>query len=301
MLGIQEAGTQILGNNPNSFYIFAGEELGVKQRYLQHLHKYYGATAIYDSVTDVLDYMRVKHFIPLKPQLYVVRYDESFLSLKDNADLITKSKIIGTLVCIYETEKQYKRCEKSLGEYTVRFDKLNKAFIAKYLAQDFPQMSSFIIDQLLKLTDDYMTAYNMCLELSYLGESRRLSLTYNDIQNTFGGQTTTADQQFQIAFASKNTASCLHILDNYQGEIDKLTYIMLSTTLDLESSLISKRKNAVSKYVSSWDYQSIYNMFSHIYDELSKSRSVSPYNIYDRLVYLISLLQYQSIPQLGVI
>ena len=38
---IQEAGTQILNDNPGKFYIFCGEEYGIKFRYIEKLKQHY--------------------------------------------------------------------------------------------------------------------------------------------------------------------------------------------------------------------------------------------------------------------
>ena len=37
MLTIQDLGTSILNDNPNKFYIFGGNEYGIKERYLSIL------------------------------------------------------------------------------------------------------------------------------------------------------------------------------------------------------------------------------------------------------------------------
>ena len=108
MRSIQEVGKEVLEGNPKSFYIFAGPEYGIKVRYIQLLCKHYNSNyECYDKVSDVLDMMSVKHLVPLQPKVYVVRYDESFLStLSPNTEHKIKSyNIIGTLICIYEQQK----------------------------------------------------------------------------------------------------------------------------------------------------------------------------------------------------
>jgi ABC-type antimicrobial peptide transport system ATPase subunit len=105
MLSIQEAGQQILRGNPGKFYIFVGQEFGIKTKYLESLVNHYNGEYVeIESVNDVLSMMRTKHLIPLTPKLYIARYDEDFIqSISDSTfKNIESTKIIGTIVCIYE-------------------------------------------------------------------------------------------------------------------------------------------------------------------------------------------------------
>ena len=72
--------------------------------------------------------------------------------------------------------------------------------------------------------------------------------------------------------------------------------------LELEKLIVYPRqKSDLSQYVKLWDIQSVCNMFRHIYNELKTSRTSLSYNIDDRLQYIALLLQYNPIPQEGVI
>ena len=80
MLTIQEVGTEILTHNPRKLYVMVGQEYGVKMKYVDILAEYYGKKEEMSSMSDVINIMNTKHIIPLQPAVYIVRYDESFIS-----------------------------------------------------------------------------------------------------------------------------------------------------------------------------------------------------------------------------
>ena len=80
MISIQDLGLSIMSDAPKSFYIVGGQEYGIKDKYIDHLTKFYGKKEEYPSVEDLVNFLSIKHLIPLEPTLYVIRYDESFVS-----------------------------------------------------------------------------------------------------------------------------------------------------------------------------------------------------------------------------
>ena len=296
---IQEAGKQILNNQPTKFYVFCGEEYGIKYRYIEQMKQYYGDSSEAETVNDILGLMRKKRMFPLEPKVYVVRYDEAFLSsLNDKtAAEIEKTNIVGTVVCIYEQNKHRTKCNKFLPDYTVTFDPVNPTFIKQYLESDFPHLPPTCIDTAIKLRWDYMGAYHIC-------ESMQFAEMYVDdvvaMTRAFSSTVAAEDNVFRYAFAAKDFSQCLQILDEYTGELSSLYYVMLMALIELERVLSSKAKSDLGKYAKAWDINSIYWAFMYVYDELKKSRSCLSYNIYDRIIYLLSVFQYQTVPQLGV-
>ena len=67
MRSIQEVGTEIIKNNPRTFYVMTGSEYGVKRMYIQYLIDYYKNYKESDSVESVLTTMTTMHFVPLQP------------------------------------------------------------------------------------------------------------------------------------------------------------------------------------------------------------------------------------------
>lgn len=139
MKSIQEAGKEILTNNPSKMYVFTGEEYGIKKRYLSILSSYYGSSKEYEKVEDVLSIFRSKRLIKLQPCLYIVRYDEDFIkSLNDRSENdIRKLNICGTIVLLYENSKQSSKLEKYLPSYTTSVDSVNINFMVKYILSEF--------------------------------------------------------------------------------------------------------------------------------------------------------------------
>lgn len=291
MLSIQTVGSEILGNTPKSFYVFGGEEYGIKHKYLRHLANYYKGSVESPAVDDVLTLMRGKRLLPLPPKLYIVRYDESFLATlsADTQATIEKTKISGTIVCIYENQKQVSKCDKYLPEHTTVFNKVNPNFLGKYLKDDYPSLSDEVISAVLKVYDDYMSAYLLCNSLALLSpeyiESRGIDAAISAlmVDNRSG-------RNFRYAFAARNVRGCLDILDEID-DYNSIYIAMLSAILELESLLCkSKYKSDLSSYVKYWDADRICSMFSLVSDELERSRTYSGYDMYNSIVYIISRL-----------
>lgn len=302
MLNIQEAGKQILSGNPSKFYVFVGDEYGIKDRYLSILKDHYKQYAECECVSDVFNQMKHRSIIPLSPKLYIVRYDEEYIqSLSDrSAEEIETMNIVGTIVCIYQNSKHSTKCCKYLEKYTVQFDPVNIGFIRKYLVSDFPDIDSALIDFAVKIRSDYRGAWNVCNCLKHAKDAPVMRYGDNAVADTFGVQNTSEDDQFKVGIAARDFAYCIHTLESYQGDISMLLYVMLSTMLEIERLMCApKAKSNLQKYVRSWTLNDVYHMFMHIYSELELSRSAASYDIYDRIVYLLGIMQFSPIPKVG--
>lgn len=304
MLSIQEVGTQVLTGNPKQFYIFIGSEYGIKEKYLENLKSYYNSVVEVGNVVDVLELMSKKHIIPLKPTLYIVRYDEEFLRTldkKSNENLIKiESKIIGTIVCLYEIQKQSDKCAKYLPDFTASFDSVSSEFIKKYLKSDFPELHSSVIDFAVQLRRDYKSAYNICASIRCADPEELSKYDGNQLAAVLGNNFSTSEKQFRYGVASRNFAYCLSVIDSYNGQLDMLMYTFLSTMIDIERIISNpKQQNDLKRYTNCWNISDVYHLFMHVYSELEKSRMLSSYDVYSGLLYLISLLQYSPVPEVG--
>lgn len=303
MLSIQQAGTEILGNKPGKFYIFTGTEYGVKRKYLEHLKQFYKNAVTAETVSEVFDAMQRKSLIPVPPKLYVVRYDEDFVSaLNDrSAARISKMKINGTIVCLYEADRSAAKCAKYLPDNTVSFDHVHSEFVKQYLHSDFPALSDICITEAVRIHSDYMGAYNICTVLSVLSDTDRDSIDPKAMESIFGYSLLSEDSRIKEAFAARDVQLCLNLIENYTNEPDMVFYIMLSALIELEKLLINpKQRSDFKRYIKAWTIESVYNMFLQVYAELETSREFQGYNVRDRLVYLVLLLRYNPIPQLEV-
>ena len=303
MLTIQEAGTEILGDSPKNLYIFGGIEYGIKVKYLEHLKQYYKESQEMTTVSDTLAIFSRKQLIPLSPKLYIVRYDDTFIS--DLSEKFIKKlldiNIKGTIVCIYEEEKAVRKCNKYLPDNTVSFDSINPSFIKQYLSKDFPELSTKAIEEAVRIHPDYMGAYNICLSLNTLSEMDIDGLNQRIMNAVFGYDVSSSENQFRQAFAERNFHICSDLIDTYIGDLSQIFYVWLATMLDMEKLLInSKQRSDISKSVKRWSMESVYNMFMQIYHQLELSRNSTVSNISDGLMYLALLLQYETIPAVEV-
>lgn len=305
MLSIQEAGKAILSGNPGKFYIFAGDEYGVKSKYLSIIKSHYNNECIeVETAEAVFNIMSTKHLIPLSPKLYIVRYDDSFISdiNSSTASMINNMKIIGTVICVYQSSKHTAKCDKYLSNYTVVFDSINTEFIKKYLISDFPKLPTSLIDFAVSARPDYKSASNICNCLAYLNSNLQNSADVSELSFIFGCSSTSTEEQFKLGIASKNFGYCLSVLETYGGDLNNLFYSILSTLIELEKLLgITYSQSPFHKYIKCWSYADIYFMFMHTYEELKKSRSYNSYDVKDSIVYLLGILQFSSIPTMEVL
>lgn len=300
MRTIQEVGVEILEHSPKSFYIFGGTEYGIKCRYLSILKEHYNGSALEGcTMSDIISSMSTKHFIPLQPQLYIVRYDEEFVSKLDEA-LARKVKslnIIGTVVCIYESDRHITKLNKYLSDYIVCIDNVSTTFKQKYLYSEFTELPSKLIQLAATYAANYQEARNICVCMLASSPEKLLALSDDQIIRLFGKAATVSESQIKVGIASKNFTYLIKLLEGYE-DVAAVYYTILSTMLELEKVLTTKyAQSDLKEYAKRWTLEDIYNMFMHTYNMLIKSRSSSFSNsIENSLVYLCSLLKFDKIP-----
>ena len=300
MLSIQEVGSQILNKTPKPFYLFVGEEWGVKMKYLDILQETYGGRRVESpSISSVLKSMQIKHIIPLQPTLYVVRYDEDFLSelSETTSETIKNTKIIGTLVGIYESSKHVNKLNKYLSDFMVSIDKVDTKFIKKYLHSDFPKLPDRFIDVISNIAEGYGPAQLMCRSISHADVETVFRMTDDEISAMFNRNKVSTELQIKIGIASKNFEYLVHVLESYDGDLNSFMYTILSTMLELDKLINNPRTDSkIKDYVKYWTKADIYYMFVHTYDAIKLSRSSKAVDMNTQILYLLSLLPFSHIP-----
>ena len=182
MLTIQEVGKEILTNTPRTFYVLCGAESGLKDKYISHLKEYYGNSVTLDSFDELVDQLSYEPLISV-PTLYIIRYDKDFWSKVSatTPSVIDSLYIDGTVVMIY-SDNANSKLSKFLGEFTIDISPLSDGLKIKYLTQEFPQISSIIIEAIVRLVPTYLMAQNICNNLSYLPSMSLGDLSIEDIK-----------------------------------------------------------------------------------------------------------------------
>lgn len=298
MLSIQEIGSQILGNNPKSFYAICGAEYGIKKVYIQHLAEYYGQLKEVQTVNEIIDTMSRKHIIPLTPCLYVVRYDDSFVSGLNEAvaDKVKRCKIIGTVVAIYDDVKQCNKLSKYLPDNTACIDAVSPQFLHKYLIRDYSRLGDRLVDWIIEFAVDYNQADNMCYCLNLLPDTSLFSLSKENVSQLFGHSSQSTEKQIQIGTAARSFKYLMKIVDDYEGDYDTILYTMLQTMIELDKLMDNpKTQSDLREYVKVWTREDVYYMFMHIYNTIIKLRSAGSTDGYRLVIQLITLLQFRPI------
>lgn len=302
MLTITEVGKDILGGTPKNFYIFAGSEQGIKEKYLSVLEAHYGGKKESPSVLQIIDMMSTRHFVPLIPLLYVVRYDEDFLASLSEAvkKKIDSTKIVGTLVCLYDSSsKGLNKASKFLGDYMVSIDAVNENFVVRYLHNDFPNLPDRLISLAARIGANYGDSKNICRSMSTVPPEDLFALTDDQLTTLFGKTSGATDAEFKKGIASRNFEYLNSLLDTYTGEFDGVLYAILSTMIELEKLLCNNyTQSDLREYVKRWTKKDVYNMFMNAYEAVRKLRSYAT-DAKSSVIYLFGLLQFAEIPDVG--
>lgn len=303
MRTIQEVGSEILNGHPGSFYLFAGEEWGVKNKYLEILKTVYEGRCFESSSIDaVLRSMRKKQLIPLQPALYIIRHDEEFISnlSASTEGYIKSTKICGTIVGLYESAKHTAKLEKYVPQYTVYIDKVDKKFIKRYLIKDFDSLPEDIINIVADVTDTYGQAQLMCTSLTHLDKSFVSSLSEDDIRYMFRKNKECTENQIKIGIAARNFNYLMSVLKEYDGDWGALMYTILSTLIEIDKLMSNPRSDSILKdYVKSWTREDLYYMFVHVYEEIKLSRTNKALPLQERFLYSVALSTFDKIPSPG--
>lgn len=299
MRNIQEVGLEILGNNPAKIYVFVGPEYGIKSKYIECLSKYYGSKVEADSLAAVIKTMKTKRILPLSPAVYVVRYDEDFISTlndKTQEELLT-CNVIGTIVCIYDQPKHASKLSKYLPDLTVSIDSVNSHYVEKYLHSDFPDLNDRFIKLSVNSSSDYNQAKNICRCMINGPIDEMYKLSDDELVKIFGYEDKSSENILKLGIASKDFNFLCNQLDEFDGEVQSIFYTILSTMIEIDKCMDSRNiQSDIKKYINIWTREDIYFMFMNTYDMLIKCRSWSISNTKDCILYLFGLLKFNRIP-----
>jgi len=303
MISIQDLGLSIMSDSPKSLYVVGGLEYGIKDKYIDILTKFYGKKEEYPSVEAVINLLSVKHIVPLEPSLYVIRYDESFVSHIDAtlAQKIKSLKISGTIFCVYSEMKAINKIDKYLPDNTCVIEAVNPKFISKYLHQDFPELNDRFIQVATNCASSYGHARTICKSMVSATPSQLSSMTDAALARLFGCESSSRESDMQLAIAGRNFVAASQLLDQYEDNLDTLVYTILQTMIEMEKILTSKYSDSPLKdYAKCWKLEDVYHMFMNAYAELDKLRSNTSTDIKSSLIYLFGLFTFKDIPSVEV-
>lgn len=292
-----------MSDTPKSLYIVGGQEYGIKDKYIDHLTRFYGKKEEYPSVEAIINFLSVKHIVPVEPALYVVRYDESFVSAAsvNIAQKLNKLKIKGTIFCVYSDKKSIDKLDKFFPDNVCIIEAVNPKFIEKYLHSDFPQLEDRYIKVATNCASSYGHARTICKSLTCADKHQLLGMTDSQLAELFGCADTSLESDIQKAIAGRNFVSGVKLLDMYNGDMDSIMYTFLQTMIELEKILTSKYSDSPLKdYAKLWKLQDVYFCFMNAYSQLAKLRSNTSTDVKSSLIYLFGLLTFKDIPSVEV-
>ena len=301
MRTIQDVGLEIFNHTPAKFYAFLGPEYGIKCRYIDMIAETYKGNVVEsDSVQSVISTMKTKHIVPLQPSLYIVRYDETYLSSLDNASMMKLKdiKMIGTLVMIYQAEKQCSKVEKYLPDISVYVGNVDAKFVEKYLKQDFPNLDNRLVKLAVYCGTDYGHAKNIGGCMNSVPSSEFMSYQDSDICKLFGKVDEVDDKVLQLHIAARDINFLMSNISKFLENTDNTIYTLMSTMVEFDKIWGNKYSDSpIKKYQKVWSREDVYYMFMHGYHQLRLRRSISVDNE-NQLITLFSLLSFSPIPSI---
>lgn len=299
---IDTAQLHTLLNDPigGHFIVLGGTEYGMKELMINNAADSLNWPILQiPSVNELLSLFSKKHIIPPEVAIYLVRYDEEFISTLDAklSAQINRLKITGNIIVLYENEKQCAKVDKFLPNNIGMIDNVSTLVMMKHLDKEFPRLSKNLKTIAIDVSQNYGHARKICQAMSLVDESELTKLTSPEIAKLFGYSEQSTEAQVRMSVAAKNFNSCVSLLDKFPEEADKMVYIILQTMIDLEKCKCSKFANMdISKYAKDWQIPDIYYMFMSAYSELKKLRWASLADTNNSLIYLFGLLNYAQIP-----
>ena len=288
-----------MSDSPKSLYIVGGEEYGIKDKYIKKLTEYYGNKEEYRTVSELINFLSVRHLIPIPPTLYLVRYDESFVT-SINAQMAQKLKnlkVNWTIFCIYIDPKHIAKIDKFLPDNTCSIESVNPKFVNRYLHSDFPKLDDRSIKIATECAVSYGHARTICESMSHANPSTLARMTEGALAKLFGCSDPASEKDVRKAVANRNFNSALSLLESYEGNLDNLIYVILQTMIDMEKILTSKYSDLdIKDSAKYWKIEDVYHMFMNTYEELSKLRSNTSTDIKSSLIYLFGLFTFKNIP-----
>ena len=303
MRAIQDVGLEIFNKQPAKFYAFLGSEYGIKCKYIDMISEVYSHSIIEaDSVKSIISLMRTKHLIPLNPCLYVVRYDEEFVSslTTSSQSELFKLNMIGTLVVIYQSEKHCHKLAKYLPDICVDINQVDVKFVHKYLTQDYPDLSPRLIKLAAYCGADYGHAKNIGKCMSVVSSDKLNQMSDNDICKLFGKVSTIDEAELKVHIAAKDTSFLMANIPILVEDIDSIFYAILSTMTEFDKIWGNKYSDSpIKQFQKYWTREDMYYMFMHTYHQLLESRT-SSVNKECQLIHLFTLLSISPIPSIDI-
>ena len=303
MISIQDLGLSIMSDSPKPFYVVGGQEYGIKDKYIKTLTTHYGNKEEYPSVSAVIDFMSVKHLVPVPPAVYIVRYDETFVSAVDAklAERIRKLRVNGTIFCVYDDPKHLAKIDKFLPDCTATIDAVNPKFVEKYLHDDFPKLDDRSIRIATNCAVSYGHARTICASMQYADPTTLANMSESALSFLFGCSNAAQEADIQRAIAGRNFNSAIKLLESYEGNLDNLVYTVLQTMIELEKCITSKyATSSLRDYSKFWTLEDVYNMFMNAYAELDELRSNTSTDVKSSLIYLFGLFTFRHVPAVEV-
>lgn len=254
MLDIATAAREILSqNNLRPLYILCGPEYYVKAKYIQILSDYYnGEVYTFDSVQEVKKQFRRKSLLDARSGLYIVRYDEGFISNISEFSLNDISSKTTTTIILFDDEKSYKKCLEKFEDNTVFINLLSPTIRHKHLKEEFPDLPC--IKEVISNTSDTMSAYNSCKSLYNTLDENFSKVIYNPKKS----------YNIQVLIASRQIDKILELSKNV--DLDNIIYVSMETMMTLQDLMCNKYKsNDLRKYLSFWDNKSLETFYINCY------------------------------------
>ena len=169
---IIELRQQIIDKDLKHLYIFTGDEIKVKNIYIDQINSIVNLPIVYtDSFAKIKNRIFTKSFLS-QDSVYIVINDKNFIADEKNfKDLLTP--VNDYILFIYDSIDKRSKFYKEFSNSVVEFDYLDEETLVKYIQKDFPKLIENNCKELIKKCNNNYS--RICYELDKIK-------TYNDFK-----------------------------------------------------------------------------------------------------------------------
>lgn len=165
----------ILNNKIESFYVFYGEDYGIRKHYIDKLKTYFDRVTVVDSCEDISNSIVAKSLFKLK-ELYIVYNDEEFAKLsKMKIQTFINRLKDKTLILIYEEPLDSSVLFKEFSSYITYFPVVQDNIALEFVDSEMKLMEESKKDIIFDCKNNYNNILMEADKVKNYAEAKSLS------------------------------------------------------------------------------------------------------------------------------
>lgn len=185
MKNIKDLKEELLSNNIGNFYVFYGEDYGLKKHYIDFISKKFGKIRTANSYSDIESLTRSSGLF-VRKNIYLIYDDEEFASLKVTEIEAFISKLgENCLILVYEEPLESSNLFKSFDKYITNFKRVEDNIAQEFVDMEVKLSQQSKADLCNNCDNDYNKILLECDKIKRYSEEQNVSnqSAYDDLYN----------------------------------------------------------------------------------------------------------------------